>query len=95
MGKTIIVKGVVALNKATPFFYRYTIEGWGYPAGEIYDLKNGQYLALANSRSSGYSRRVCKSVGEARRWIAKKVGESFPCNELKFETETTSIEQLK
>ena len=81
--ETIIVKKDATYGN--PWFVQYTIPGWGNPAGEVYDLKGGEYLALVNSASTGYTRKVFKKSLAATSWIQNKLREQFPANELKFE----------
>ena len=81
--KTQIVKVILGDLKA-PWVWQYTIDSWGNPAGEIYDLKNGQFLALANSCSTGYSRKVFKTTKSARKWIESKIQEQFSICKLEY-----------
>lgn len=66
------------------WFARYTIEGWGNPAGEVYDLKNGHFLALVNSASTGYSRKVFRTFREAIRWVENSLRKQFPAHTVEF-----------
>ena len=85
--KTVVITTELSKDIKLPWVCRFHIKGWAQPAGEVYDLKNGQYLALCNSCSCGYSRRVCKGLSSSIAWIKKKLPESFPCEELVYQLE--------
>ncbi len=83
MQKRIVYKQLAESVK-DPWFARYTYDGWENPAGEIYDLKNGEYLALVNSSSTGYSRRVCKSFKSAMTFVEKKLRMELSLSDVEF-----------
>lgn len=80
---TISVAKTLASYDA-PFWVQYTIAGWGNPAGEVYDLKNGRFLALCNSHSTGYARKVFKTSKGAEKWIERRLALEFPCDSVVF-----------
>ena len=84
MEKVIIKKEFVAGIKE-PWYILYTYDGWANPAVEVYDLRSGEFLALVNSASTGFSRRVFKTVKAACAWAEKKISENFAGREVEFE----------
>ena len=72
------------ISYPNPWVAQYRIDGWGNPAGEVYDLKNGQFLALVNSASTGYRRKVFKKSLAAYAWVQNKLREEFPNDQLNF-----------
>ena len=66
------------------WFVQYRIAGWGNPAGEVYDLKNGEYLALVNTQSTGYRRKIGKSLRSACAWVEKQLADQYPSDNMKF-----------
>ena len=75
----------MSFSSTSPIYAQYRIEGWGNPAGEIYRLDTGHFLALCNSHSTGYSRKVFKKPSSAHAWIARKLNLEFPTNKLVFD----------
>ena len=84
MQNLIVTKNLGDAFQLQDWFVRYTIDGWANPAGEVYDLKNGHFLALSNSQSTGYSRRVFRTSNSACRWVENELRKIFPCHEVKF-----------
>lgn len=82
--QTILVTIDISLND---WCTQYRIAGWKNPAGEVYDLKNGRYLALylSNSCSTDYQRKAFKSLRTAKKWIEKRLQADFPCDTFIFE----------
>lgn len=83
--QTIIVEQ--NMTYGNPFFCQYNIGGWGNPAGEVYDLKSGHYLALLNTQSTGYRRKIFKSSKSACKWVENGLRSQFPNDELKYQIE--------
>lgn len=78
--KEIIVTRNIQSGNA--WYEQYTIPGWGNPAAEIYDIVAGGYLALCNTKSTGYRRKLFKTVKTANAWIEKELKREFPCANL-------------
>lgn len=81
--QTIIVKKSIAFGN--PWAILYTITGCGNPAGDVYDLKSGDYLALCNTQSTGYRRKIFKSEKSASAWVERTLRQLLPCENLVFE----------
>lgn len=71
--RTITIKKQLSNNLENPWFFRYVYSGWENPAAIVYTLDNGQFLALVNSASTGYSQKVFKTTASACKWIEERL----------------------